>query len=516
MDNLWDFDVEYSVDRAVLETLLHDYLQGLPRLIGGCLQEADMSGEEIDLVILTGGHSQWYFVKDILTGKNKAFGDCGLKKAEADNDRVISIALPQETVALGLAFSGLVSEPKPIPVPDPDPDPDPVPGPLGGVVVAGGAKWIGKKEDEKDGEKGLPFLMPIEIVIDKPDKGVVVIGVIERGTVRVGDRIQIVGMSPTWSDLDGCGVVNEIEMFHKGIDCATAGDSVGLLLSQEIVAKEVERGMVVCAPDSVSVIRRFIGAVNSNNSLLSSDYHDNGKLQFRFRTMKVGGRIMGYALDLKHYLFSLDHRVAMEEGLSFDVLKDGKTICSGTVTDMLSQNKKANKAALSKYNSDSGIYVNVAGDAKWIGKKDHSNEIEACIKQLNQELNSRKFINVRNRDELRDHSLDVECLQTIFSEIFTSEILFFGRDWVMTYEKMYFSRTKKHLFRKDDCWRKVVPLIDLNFEDGFAPSIVVRNKKTGEIVIVLLPGVEDFSERSKRSELKTIAQDLNNLVTLLT
>lgn len=98
------------LDRKAFEACAEAYLRQFPELVGGCVKEAkkkvpDFNGNDIDLVILTGGHSQWYFVREMLAGNMPGFGRLGLGKIEAEPERVVSITRPQETVALGLAFS---------------------------------------------------------------------------------------------------------------------------------------------------------------------------------------------------------------------------------------------------------------------------------------------------------------------------------------------------------------------------------------------------------------------------
>ncbi len=99
---------EYCLDRAAFEDCLKDYLRQLPKLIEDCLEDAGMGGGDVDLVIVTGGHSQWYFVKEMLVGKMLQFGDVGLTKIKEESSRIIPIARPQETVALGLVYSPLI------------------------------------------------------------------------------------------------------------------------------------------------------------------------------------------------------------------------------------------------------------------------------------------------------------------------------------------------------------------------------------------------------------------------
>jgi len=98
---------EYCLDRTAFEKCLADYLKQFPELVDGCLQNVGMSGSDVDLVVVTGGHSQWYFVNDMLTGKMPQFGNLDLPKIRENPARIVPISRPQETVALGLAYSGI-------------------------------------------------------------------------------------------------------------------------------------------------------------------------------------------------------------------------------------------------------------------------------------------------------------------------------------------------------------------------------------------------------------------------
>ena len=102
-----EIDLEYCLDRAAFEDCLADYLKQFPELVKGCLDNAGMRGDDVDLVIVTGGHSQWYFVHDMLAGKLPRFGNLDLPKIREDPARIISISRPQETVALGLSYCGI-------------------------------------------------------------------------------------------------------------------------------------------------------------------------------------------------------------------------------------------------------------------------------------------------------------------------------------------------------------------------------------------------------------------------
>lgn len=132
---MMDIDMdEYCFDRTALEKCLENYLKQLPVLINGCIYNSGIKGSDVDLVIVTGGHSQWYFVQDILEGKMPQFGNVNLPKIKENPARIIPITRPQETVALGLVYSPMqsaipvVSGPVPLKPDPPKPvSPKPVP-----------------------------------------------------------------------------------------------------------------------------------------------------------------------------------------------------------------------------------------------------------------------------------------------------------------------------------------------------------------------------------------------------
>ena len=101
-------DVEdYGLNRKELERFAGEYLRGLPQLVRGCIREAGIRPAEVELVILTGGHSQWYFTGELLAGKKPEICEALLPQIAADPGRIILISRPQETVALGLAYQKL-------------------------------------------------------------------------------------------------------------------------------------------------------------------------------------------------------------------------------------------------------------------------------------------------------------------------------------------------------------------------------------------------------------------------
>lgn len=198
---------EYALDRVAFEKCLSTYLKQLPELINGCLQDAGMDGSEVDLVIVTGGHSQWYFVQEMLAGKMPQFGNVDLPKIKENPNRIVSITRPQETVALGLVYSAMYQE-------------------------------IVQQDDT--------FFMPIEDVFPIPGKGITVTGRIQKGKVRLGQKIAIVRGR---YDIIMASV-EAIEMYHKLLDYAIEGDDVGLLLSDNVREPDVERGQVIITPGS--------------------------------------------------------------------------------------------------------------------------------------------------------------------------------------------------------------------------------------------------------------------------
>ena len=179
------------------------------------------------------------------------------------------------------------------------------------------------------------FLMPVEDVFTITGRGTVITGKIERGTVKVSDEVEIVGIRDKQKT-----TVTGIEMFRKLLDYAEAGENVGLLL-RGTKREDVERGQVVCKPGSITPHTNFEG----NVYILSKDeggrhnpFYANYRPQFYFRTTDVTGVItlpagteMVMPGDTTEMTVDLIQPIAMEEGLRFAIREGGRTVGAGTV-----------------------------------------------------------------------------------------------------------------------------------------------------------------------------------------
>ena len=192
--------------------------------------------------------------------------------------------------------------------------------------------WIATPERKAD----LPFLMPIEDVFTITGRGTVTTGRVERGTVKVGDKVEIVGIKDTKET-----VVTGTEMFHKTLDYAEAGDNVGCLL-RGIAKSEVERGQVLAAPKSIKPLTKFTGRVyvlTKEEGGRHTPFFNNYRPQFYFRTTDVTGVITlpdgvemcmpGDNVDMKVELIT---PIAIEKELRFAIREGGRTVGSGVVT----------------------------------------------------------------------------------------------------------------------------------------------------------------------------------------
>ena len=186
----------------------------------------------------------------------------------------------------------------------------------------------------------LPFLMPVEDVFSITGRGTVATGRVERGTVKVNDEVEIVGLS----DEKKKSVVTGVEMFHKLLPQAEAGDNIGILL-RGIDKKEIERGQVVCAPGSVHPHTKFKGQVyvlTEKEGGRSKPFFSGYRPQFYFRTTDVTGVITlpenvemcrpGDHVDMTVELIT---PIAIEKGLRFAIREGGRTVGSGVVTEIV-------------------------------------------------------------------------------------------------------------------------------------------------------------------------------------
>ncbi|MEV0611558.1 elongation factor Tu [Polymorphospora rubra] len=184
-----------------------------------------------------------------------------------------------------------------------------------------------------------PFLMPIENVLTISGRGTVVTGAIERGTLRVGDPVEVVGLGPTLST-----VATGLETFGRSLPVAEAGDNAAILL-RGVKRDQVQRGQVVALPGSVTPHRRFAArlyALTTAEGGRHTPFLANYRPQFYFRTTDVVGT-MRLAADTSMVLpgdtvdltVELGRPVAMHEGLGFAVREGGRTVAAGTVTTLL-------------------------------------------------------------------------------------------------------------------------------------------------------------------------------------
>ncbi|KUF17015.1 MULTISPECIES: elongation factor Tu [Streptomyces] len=183
-----------------------------------------------------------------------------------------------------------------------------------------------------------PFLLPVENVLTITGRGTVVTGAVERGTVRVGDRVQLLG----GADGDTETVVTGLETFGKPMDSAQAGDNVALLL-RGVARDAVRRGHVVAAPGSVRPSRRFTAQVyvlSAREGGRSTPVSTGYRPQFYIRTADVVGDIdLGEAAvarpgDTVSVTVELGRDIPLEPGLGFAIREGGRTVGAGTVTEV--------------------------------------------------------------------------------------------------------------------------------------------------------------------------------------
>ena len=191
-----------------------------------------------------------------------------------------------------------------------------------------------------DRKADLPFLMPVEDVFSISGRGTVATGRVERGTIKMADVVEIVGLSEESKQT----VVTGIEMFHKLMDSAEAGDNVGLLL-RGIQKNEIERGQVLAKPGSITPHTKFVGQVyvlTEKEGGRSKPFFSGYRPQFYFRTTDVTGIINlpadvemcrpGDNVDMNVELIT---PIACEKGLRFAIREGGRTVGSGVVAEIL-------------------------------------------------------------------------------------------------------------------------------------------------------------------------------------
>ena len=193
--------------------------------------------------------------------------------------------------------------------------------------------WIATPERKAD----LPFLMPIEDVFTITGRGTVTTGRVERGRVKVGDEVEIVGIKETRKT-----VVTGTEMFHKTLDFAEAGDNVGTLL-RGVAKNEVERGQVLAKPGSIKPLTHFKGQVyvlTKEEGGRHTPFFNNYRPQFYFRTTDVTGVItlpegveMCMPGDNVVMEVKLITPIAIEKELRFAIREGGRTVGSGVVIE---------------------------------------------------------------------------------------------------------------------------------------------------------------------------------------
>ncbi len=195
--------------------------------------------------------------------------------------------------------------------------------------------WI--ETPERDTDK--PFLMPIEDVFTITGRGTVVTGRVERGMLKLNDEVEIVGIKPTKKS-----VVTGIEMFHKQLDDAEAGDNAGILL-RGITRDEVERGQVLAKPGTVTPHTKFkaqVYVLSKEEGGRHTPFFSNYRPQFYFRTTDVTGVIelpegteMVMPGDNVEMTVELIAPIAIENGTKFSIREGGRTVGSGNISEII-------------------------------------------------------------------------------------------------------------------------------------------------------------------------------------
>ena len=216
-------------------------------------------------------------------------------------------------------------------------------------AISGNPEWIAQIEalyhaldtyiPEPVREKDQPFLMPVEDVFSITGRGTVATGRIERGVVKVGEEVAVVGFNS-----DKRTVVTGVEMFRKLLDQGEAGDNVGLLL-RGIAKEEIERGMVLAKPGSITPHTKFeaeVYVLTKEEGGRHTPFFKGYRPQFYFRTTDVTGNVelpegMEMVMPGDNVTMTIDliTPIAMEEQLRFAIREGGRTVGAGVVTKIL-------------------------------------------------------------------------------------------------------------------------------------------------------------------------------------
>ncbi len=197
-------------------------------------------------------------------------------------------------------------------------------------------EWI--PTPERDIDK--PFLMPVEDVFSITGRGTVATGRVERGVLKVQDKIQIVGLNEEPTETTCTGV----EMFKKLLDQAQAGDNIGALL-RGVQRNEIQRGQVLAKPGSITPHTKFnaeVYVLTKEEGGRHTPFFNGYRPQFYFRTTDITGQIdleegveMCMPGDNSRFIVELIHPIAIEEGLRFAIREGGRTVGSGVVTSII-------------------------------------------------------------------------------------------------------------------------------------------------------------------------------------
>jgi elongation factor Tu len=216
-------------------------------------------------------------------------------------------------------------------------------------AIAGEPEWIAKVQElydaldtyipEPERQVDKPFLLPVEDVFSISGRGTVATGRIERGIIKVGENVEIVGIRPT-----AVSTITGVEMFRKLLDQGQAGDNVGLLL-RGTKKEDIERGQVLCKPGSIKPHAKFEGEVyvlTKEEGGRHTPFFKGYRPQFYFRTTDVTGSVflpegteMVMPGDNIKVTVELINPIAMEEQVRFAIREGGRTVGAGVVTKIL-------------------------------------------------------------------------------------------------------------------------------------------------------------------------------------